>query len=381
MLNDSYEREGGGTFVEPEVAPPTPQGLEAAADDEERYYSYSYSESSAPVRSPRGSAFRNTARRRQLEMAEKLRTMDEKTKELHNRAVAEDNIDGLPDPVYDELRDLLVEERRQKVSAHKLLESEVLTTAIKLVDETQLYERKMKLQEDAYGNYDKQVAQVNEEMWVFDEKTRRMEFDLVRKLDVQRKRLLESHDYGLDDHEARWTADAKVRQYSHASTRLVFLRGQFKWLMTQCRFKEAEDVRRIIERTEQAEQELAFTCMQRDYEESLAKVKVKQQGELDFFNTHAEIQLKQLRQARAMERVTLVNKQRKVDEYERRISDPDKLWNQHQAARVNELVAKRGSRSPTGMITKMSRADITVRTEKEENIISLPPLNLRREKR
>jgi hypothetical protein len=261
-----------------------------------------------------------------------------------------------------------------------LIESDVLTTAINLVDDTQLYERKMRLQEEAYGNYERQLAQVNEEMRAFDQTTRQMEQDLCNKLNEQRKKLQQTHDAALESHARRWTKDAKIRLYNHASTRLVFLRGQFKWLMTQCRFREAEDVRKIIERTESDEEILSGTDMQRDYGESLAKLQTKQQGELDFFNTHAEIRLKQLRQTRVVQRNTLVNKHRKIDEYEKRISDPDKLWNLHQTERINKLASGTESKQTGGTTTKMSKADITVRSEKDENIISLPPLNLKRSK-
>jgi hypothetical protein len=150
--------------------------------------------------------------------------------------------------------------------------------------------------------------------------------------------------------------------------------------MTQCRFREAEDVRRIIERTEVTERELAGACIQRDYDEALMKLQTKQKSELDFFDAQAEIQKKQLRQARKDLRVTYVNKERKVNEYEKRISDIDRLWNQHQTARINEIAAGAARPAVSGTTTKMSKADMTVRSEKDENIISLPPLNLRRQR-
>jgi hypothetical protein len=318
----------------------------------------------------------NSARARQIE-----RQRDEDPGDLtalRRMALDYEPIDGYEDCVYDGLRLLLVNERRVSVANHQLLESERLTNAIKFVDESQLYTQKMALQMEAYANFDQQVAQLQAEVRDFDQATQEMEDALVRQQELRRQRLRRVQDFAIEDHERRWTDEAKTRQYNHASTRLVFLRGQFKLLMTQCRFREAEDVRLIIEKTEQAEQAMSFACLQRDYDESLAKIQAKQKGEVEFFEAQAEIQKRQLRQARQGLRATYAKKERKVVEYEKRIADVDKLWNQRQTARINDIASGTSRPAMSGTITKMSRADITVRSEKEENLIALPPLRLKR---
>ena len=359
-------------------------------DDEivEYSYSYSYSESDPEtehaVRPPGGSrknSAANTARLHQLQVAEKMKNMSEEMKQLRIRAIKLEPIDGYPESVYEELREILVEERRQQASKNKLEESEELTAAINHIDETETWQKKMNLQAEAYQDYQQQAKQLQDRTDAFDVETKTVMEQLKNKLKAQRQRILENQERELEMHSKRWTSDAKTRQYSHATNRLVFLRKQFKLLMTQCRFREANEVKAIIERTERAEQDAAFKCLQHDFDQSLAKLQQKHREELIFFEEQAKIKIIQLEQQRARLRVAYLNKKKRMDQLEKKVSDADKVWNMHQLERTEEL-SNGTLRSSVGVrTTKLSLSDIRAKSDKDENLITLPPLNTRRNAR
>lgn len=347
-------------------------------------YSYSYSESDPEtehsVRPPEGhrDTLSNTARLHQLQVAEKMKNMSEEMKKLRDRALNLEPIDGHEDSVYEELREILVEERRQQASKNKLQESEELTAAINHVEETQTWQKKMNLQAEAYRDYEHQAKQLQDRTDSFDMETKLELEQLKNKLKAQRQRMIEHHERELEQHSKRWTSDAKTRQYSHATNKLVFLRKQFKLLMTQCRFREANEVKAIMERTERAEEAEAYKNLQHDFDQSLAKLQQKHRDELLFFDEQVKIKIKQLEQQRARLRVAYLNKKKRMDQLEKKVLDADKLWNLQKLERTEEL-SSGTMRGSLGMrTTKLSLSDIRARSDKDENLISLPPLNTRR---
>jgi hypothetical protein len=171
---------------------------------------------------------------------------------------------------------------------------------------------------------------------------------------------------------AKWGAESKKRQYNHASTQLKALKRQLRMYIIECKFDEAEEVKVLMTRTQEAEQADACKQMQHDFEEAQQRLKAKQAAELAFADESGALQIVQLRQKRGWGRQTFLNKKRKFEKRAGQISDAERLWNWHQAQRKDEL-ARGGQAEGLSRTTKLSESDIPA---EGDSFIPLTPLRM-----
>jgi hypothetical protein len=159
--------------------------------------------------------------------------------------------------------------------------------------------------------------------------------------------------------------------YNRPSYRVTVLRRQQVLLAAQCRVEEADHVAKLIEEGVRQDEKEHARARQRDYEESMTKLKAKQAGELEFFDEQCVIEVAQLKQQREGLRKVISNKTKKVEKRQEMIKDVDRLWNATQAERLGQITAgsARGKKMPS------SHIPIAAVDKLEGAFLALPPLN------
>lgn len=292
---------------------------------------------------------------------------------LKKKAMKLEPLEDLNDDVYESLILSLAEDRKKCAKSEDLAQSECLNKAINHVTECQLEQRKYVLQQETYSKYKDQMILIQKELQEFDEETAREEAKLRSQISFQRCSLQEQHERQIQMLQQQWNSDAKMKQYNHASPRLLFLRKQYQQLIQQCRFKEATEVKAQIAQIERKEENDAIKVMQHNFDESINQILKKQNEELQFFDARSKIQIKKYRQERKSERIPIEHKESKLKNMEGRINDPDRLWNRCQMKRTVEI--SQGKIRDAKVSAKLTAKDLG---QKEETTIKLPKLKLRR---
>lgn len=291
---------------------------------------------------------------------------------LKDKAMRLEPILDLTETEYEKLLGELVEERRKLATSYRFKESAHVTEAIRHVESCQIQQQKYELQVEAVQEFDEQVADFKSRLADFDKETERLEVELRGRLAEQRKRILLIHQKELDKHIKKWSSESMKRQYNHASFKLRGLQKQFRLLMLECRFIEAEDIKATIDRMQQREQQDAIKQMQLDFEESTNKLKAKLDVEMTSYEQRGEVQIRQLQQKREWLRLSFLNKERKFEQKAAQISDQEKLWNSHQLQRKDEL-AKGKKLSTPNTANRLNDEDVV---DRETPTIQLPPLKI-----
>ena len=279
---------------------------------------------------------------------------------------------GLRNEEYEKILEELVADRKRNASSHNFSQSSRITDAIKHVEACQIQQKKYELQVEACQAYEQQVEQFKQNLSKFDQETDKMEEDLLAKQAEQKQKLIKVHQHEMKVLSDRWTARSMQRRYNHASFTLRNNKKQFRLLMLDCRFKEAEALKEVIDRMEKSEQADAIKQMQSDFEEAQKKLRVKQLGEIQNLDQKAELQIQQLRQRRGWLRQAFMNKKRKFEQRATQIADPDKLWNLNQLQRKEEIAAGAMLTTPN-TAARLNDEDIA---DREDPTIPLPPLRV-----
>ena len=301
-----------------------------------------------------------------------IKSMPTSRRSNKQRAMELKPLYGLQNEEYEKILEELVADRKRNAASHNFSQSSRITDAIKHVEQCQIRQKKYELQVEACQAYEQQVEQFKESLVKFDEETDKMEEDLRAKQADQKQKLLKVHEHEMKVLTDRWTARSMQRRYNHASFALRNNKKQFRLLMLDCRFKEAESLKEVIDRMERSEQADATKQMQVDFEEAQKKLRVKQLGEVDNLDQKAELQIQQLRQRRSWLRQAFMNKKRKFEQRAGQISDPDKLWNLNQLQRKEEIAAGASLATPN-TAARLNDEDIA---DREEATIQLPPLRV-----
>lgn len=335
-----------------------------------------FPKSSQSERSPRLSQKSSTSSRSSsnTNLTQSLFSTQKTTKSLtlKDKAMRMEPIYDLNDSQYEKLLGELVEERRNLATSYRFKESAHVTDAIRHVEACQIKQQKYELQVEAVQQFDEQVADFQSRLAEFDNETERLEVELRGRLAEQRKRILLLHQKELDKHIKKWSAESMKRQYNHASFKLRGLQKQFRLLMLECRFNEAEDIKATIDRMVEREQQDAIKQMQHDFEESTNKLKAKLDVEMTSYEERGQVQIKQLKQKREWLRLSFLNKERKFEQKAAQISDQEKLWNVHQLQRKDEL-AKGKKLSTPNTANRLNEEDVK---DREMPTIQLPPLRI-----
>lgn len=299
------------------------------------------------------------------------KTLPPADKTLKEKAMALRPLYGLNDEDYDSILAELVEERRNNAATHKFSCSARINEAIRHVEACQIRQKKYVMQMEACQEYDEQVAQFKQSLRDFDDETDRLEKELAEKLTQQRQNLIKNHQAEIQAHTEKWTSASMKRRYNHASFGLRNNKKQFRLLMLECRFKEAETLKEVIDKTESAEKADAIKLMQADYDASHKALRARQLNDLRNMDQKAEISLNQLRQKRGWVRQSFMNKKRKIEQRAAQIADPDKLWNLAQLHRKEEIAS--GAMSVPNTAARLNEEDIN---DREEAVLELPPLKV-----
>lgn len=275
---------------------------------------------------------------------------------------------GLTDQEYDDLTADLAEDRRQQIAAHHFEEGNKLNKALNHVAACKEKQKKNELQQKELKKYHEMKEEFEQELKDFDQETEDLVNDMKAKQERQLEMMIKQQEKEDEDHYVKWMSEAKQRQYNHASYQLVINRRQLQHLLDQCRFTEAQQVQKIVDRLEAQEEEVAHKTMQHDYNESTKKLHEKHNLEIEFFQQNAQVKLTQLKQRREIARVVLNNKEKKIEAIGEQASDAEKVWNSAQTQRIMEISKKTDRAPPSVSTTAPSRK------ERTSTVIKLPPL-------
>jgi hypothetical protein len=112
--------------------------------------------------------------------------------------------------------------------------------------------------------------------------------------------------------------------------------------------------------------------VQHDFEEAQKKLRAKQAAEVAFADEDGKVQVARLAQKRERGRQALMNMTCKFLKRAGEISDPERLWNIHQAKRREEA-ARGGQVEAAPRLAKLAVGDFPTR---EDALIALPPLRM-----
>jgi hypothetical protein len=261
----------------------------------------------------------------------------------------------------------------------KVNQIDKLDAAIEWVNECQTYKKKVALQRNKYEEYYAERERCKQELRQFDDETERMVKELREELAQKRNRVMEQHEHQVANHSKNWQSEAKSRNYSHASPRLLLLRKQYNLLAGQARWREAEGLRVLVEKAEHEEEANAIHQRKMDFSQSREKLEQKHASELQFFDAQVETRVKQFRQKRDNEKLVLLNRFKKVKNTERSIADGERLW----------VRTQQKEHTSPGHTSRSGTASVTTRSVKpkerslsgsmpEAAVLPLPPLDTSR---
>lgn len=328
-----------------------------------------YSKTQISPRSPRSSRSSRSSKNATLFSTT---TQSSNPLSLKEKAMKLEPLYNLTNEQYESLLAELVEDRRRLATSHQFKESANITNVLRHVEACQIQQQKYELQVEAVQEYDIQVEKFRKEIADFDRETDEMEQELKGKLARQRERILQSHQRELDAHVQKWSQESMKRQYNHASFQLRTLQKQFRLLMLECRFQEAEELKSVIDKKAKSEQQDAVKQMQHDFEVSTNKLKQKMDSEMTSYEQRAQIQIKSLQQKRSWLRLSFMNKQKKIEQMASHVSDREKLWNTKQLQRKEELARGRSLTTPNTS-SRLNEEDVI---DREHPTLQLPPLRV-----
>lgn len=326
------------------------------------------------VRSPR-----SKAKTQSIYRSPRFRTPDTSSpaiQKLKEKAMKLENLGpNITLDQYEELLYCLTEERKSLATNHKYREGARLNNAVEFVEQAFLKAKKTEMQKGSMETFEKGEKDFNDKFEDYDKKTEQMKKDLLDKQKRQRDTLNAVHQKELDDFDAHWKSPAKQRLYNRASPQLTSMRRQLAFMLVDCRFKDAEEVRAIVDRRTQFEEKENHMLMQHDFDEALKKLKAKQALETESFEEKAEVEREKLKQDRAKQRVGWENRAKKIAAKGEVVKDMDRLWNHEKNQRIANLSKTCASVAASLPSTKLTRKDIA---DQEMVVLTLPPLNNRR---
>jgi hypothetical protein len=203
----------------------------------------------------------------------------------------------------------------------------------------------------------------------FDRETKCLEKEMREHQRIQRDELAATHQRELVELEEHWKTPAKLRLYNRASNKLATLRRQLAFLLVQCKFRDAEEVCRMVEEEARLEEAESHRAMQVDYDAALKLELMRQSYEITGFDTSADMQFQKSIQDIGIQRSVYENLGKKITTREEVVTDPEKLWNLEQARRSHAIVGNIGK--PQLPSAKLARKDIK---DSDVAIQNLPPL-------
>jgi G3E family GTPase len=282
---------------------------------------------------------------------------------------------GASEAEIEDLLSLVSEERKRVALDHNYRDGTKYNTVVTYVSNCFTTLKKRNRQQEVQEEIKNAEAVYRNKLDTFDRETERGIAKKRDELQHQKEELLQNHQIELDGLEKHWGSPKQFRQYNRASNKLTILRRQLSFLLVQCRFKDAEEVRRLVDKETHAEEEGNHGIMQRDYNAAVGILLEKQKGEIGTFEERAEIHLQKYLQERTMKRRQYENEGRKLAARREIAADPERLWNHEQGKRSHAITRTKGM--PFVPSAKMRRKDFQ---DNDVTILSLPPLAPRRKK-
>jgi hypothetical protein len=142
---------------------------------------------------------------------------------------------------------------------------------------------KKKSQQEVTEDLGARERESKQEYEKFQQEMREKEKDLEAMLNEQQQDLIQRQHREIEEHDALWKVEPKLRQFNRSSQRLRILRMQQQLLFAAKRFDEAGRVRAIADRLMEADAVQRHEQLNREYAESRALLDKKHQEELDTF--------------------------------------------------------------------------------------------------
>lgn len=302
---------------------------------------------------------------------------DKKT--LRLEALRLHNISGISDPEFDELIAEFADERRRCIYHHNFQDSKHLTEVINNLCQCQVKQRKENLQKEAIKQYEAQLKRFEEDLHAFDAETTKLIRENKDKFNNQMMQVSAQHVVEQKELETKWTSKSKIKQYAHASQELIAMRKQFKQDIIAERFDDAQRLQKELLVIEERDKKNAFAAMQHDFDVATEQLQKKQDSEIRQINDSLKSSEEQIVTKREKLRNAFVLRARKIAQQREIVKDADKVWNQMEMQRREQLA--KGSAVRTSTASRRIRMSDIEKTEKlfhnqsEEITLVLPPIN------
>jgi hypothetical protein len=291
---------------------------------------------------------------------------------LKARALQHESLADCTETQLEELLFTFGQDRKRLAAQHKFKEGFKTNEAVDYVDKVFLGTRKVNAQRSEQAAVKEMSGEFKVDCADFDKQTKEMESDLLKQQQHQREELAASHARELDEFDKRWKSVGKRRMYNRASNHVTILRRQLAFMLVQGRFRDAEEVNKLVEQATKFEEAENTLSMQKDFDEALKKLQDKQASEVGTFEAAASVQRQRLAQDRAVARKLYDNRGKKLAAREEIAADRERLWNRQQSLRIEQIVHRTQRPFPS---TKMTRADIK---DRDCAILTLPLVKHRR---
>jgi hypothetical protein len=233
----------------------------------------------------------------------------------------------------------LQECRKERATSRRFAESAKYHRAIAHVSATHLAKSKEELQKATMEQHRAVARDLEQEARAYDQETQELLCALAAEQAERKARMLDAHTAEKHELNRKWDSIRRARSYNRPSNRVTLMRRQQTLLAVQCRFDEADQVAKMIDEGVRQDEREHAKVRQRDYEESVTKLKAKHAGELAFFDEQCAVETAQLKQRREVLRKGIDNKTKKVEVREEVIRDADRLWNERQTQRQAQITA------------------------------------------
>lgn len=206
----------------------------------------------------------------------------------------------------------------------------------------------------------RQLSRLNKKA---EDQINQLNYDLDELVENLRKR----QEAEIERHDQIWTSESKVRDFNRTSGKVRALRYQQQKMLNSKRYAEAEQVRRIADRTVAMEAQMAYKQMQNEYQESLDLLLKKHQEEMDNLLIANAAKKRDLQHKIDKRKAPIILRISQLENEEKLARDEDRVWN-HRYKLDSASISKR-----MGLTADANVQSARLRIPKY-NKMKLPPL-------
>ena len=197
----------------------------------------------------------------------------------------------------------------------------------------------------------------------------RAEQEFTEKSKESMERLQKQQQNELDQYDAEWQSESKIRQFNRISGRLRALRHQQDLLLAAKRFDEADQVMRIADQQEKIETQQSSKAMLDAFLAGRKKLEQKHENERINLMSSLDGKRQEMRACYAQQKLACENRAKVLESEERLARDPEHVWiMSHRNEESLTTIHRQAAGKPSLMTRTLA--------PKPYGTLSLPPLQI-----